>query len=403
MSLLHKPIDQINEMDLINLIETPVYESRLLDYKEQLSGDSSSEKKEFLYDITSFANSGGGELIYGISEERVDGRTTGRPSVMLGVVIQNKDELIRKYENLIRTSVQPRIFGLRMEVVSLSNGKQIFIIRIPNSLNSPHMVTYEGNQRFYIRNSAGKHPMDISEIRSTILANYGLSERINNFRLDRVARIKNNQANLRLINNSHYLLLHIIPFNSFGNEQFPVNVLMEQMTNLPPFFTTGWDYKYNLDGFMTYAKWPDAMYAHSYVQLFRNGIIESVDNGMLRSEGEHKTIPSVKIEKDIIGYALSYFKALKAIGLNPPIVLLISLLGVNEFELGVSQLYSSPDNGGKIEQEDILLPELIIENYPDTPVELAKLLQGTFDTLWNAAGWPRSVNYNSEGNWVGQR
>ena len=181
MSLLHKSLDQITEADLRILLSTPVYENSVLDYKEQLPGDSSSEKKEFLYDITSFANSGGGELLYGISEERIDGKNTGKPSAMPGVNIENIDELIRKYENLIRTSVQPRIFGLQMKAIPLSNGNHVLLIRIPKSLNAPHMVTLEGNQRFYTRNSAGKHPMDITEIRSTILANSLLSERIRNF------------------------------------------------------------------------------------------------------------------------------------------------------------------------------------------------------------------------------
>ncbi len=44
MSLFHKSLDQITEADLQILVSTPVYESRVLDYKEQLPGDSSSER-----------------------------------------------------------------------------------------------------------------------------------------------------------------------------------------------------------------------------------------------------------------------------------------------------------------------------------------------------------------------
>lgn len=403
MSLTHKPIDQINEMDLQQLLDTPVYESRVLDYKEQLSGDTSTEKKEFLYDITAFANSGGGELIYGISEERVGGKTTGKPSEMRGVNIDNKDELIRKYENLIRTAVQPRIFGMQMEAIQISNGNHVLVIRIPNSLNSPHMVTLEGSQRFYSRNSAGKHPMDITEIRSTILSTAGLSEKIKEHRLERAARIKNNQGNISLIDIPHYLMVHLIPFTAFSSEQFDTKVLYDQTTKLQPFYTTGWDHRYNLDGFMTFSKWPDAELAHGYVQFQRNGIIESVDNGMLNPRGNRKIIPSVKIEQDIIIHSYEYLEAQKAIGVAPPIVLTISLLGVRGFELSVSGAYSRPDHGGTIEQEDIFLPELIIENYPENPTELSRLLQPIFNTMWNAAGWPRSINYSSEGNWLGRR
>jgi len=403
MSLLHKSLDQITEADLQILVSTPVYESRVLDYKEQLPGDSSSEKKEFLYDITSFANSCGGELLYGISEERIDGKNTGKPSAMPGVNIENIDELIRKYENLIRTSVQPRIFGLQMKAIPLSNGNHVLLIRIPKSLNAPHMVTLEGNQRFYTRNSAGKHPMDITEIRSTILANSLLSERIRNFFLDRISKIKINQSLTKLENNSHFLLTILIPYSAFGIQQISPAELKEQVTKLAPLYSSGWDYKYNLEGIMTFAKSPVSQITYSYVQMYRNGIVESVDTGMLKPrEDGKKVIPSVTIEKKLIERIFSYLEAQKAVGITPPIVIWISLINVMGFQFAVSNRFFPPDYAGIIEQEDVVLPEVIIEGFPQTLDELAKILQGTFDALWNAAGWPRSLNYNNEGNWVGQ-
>lgn len=275
MSLLHKPLDQITEADLQILISTPVCESRVLDYKEQLPGDSSSEKKEFLYDVTSFANSGGGELIYGISEERVDGKNTGKPSAIPGMRIENADELIRKYENLIRTSVQPRTFGLQMKFIPLKNGNHVLIVRIPQSLNAPHMVTLEGNQRFYARNSAGKHPMDISEIRSAILANSQLSEHIRNFFFDRFSKIKTNQTQIKLENDDHILLTMLIPFSSFGTQQFSPAEFKKHVTKLKALTSEGWDYKYN----MTFDNNPQIPY--SYVQMYRNGTIESLDTLIL--------------------------------------------------------------------------------------------------------------------------
>jgi hypothetical protein len=48
MSLMYKPLDQVTEADLQQLISTPVYESRFLDYKEQLPSDSLSDKKEII-------------------------------------------------------------------------------------------------------------------------------------------------------------------------------------------------------------------------------------------------------------------------------------------------------------------------------------------------------------------
>jgi len=61
-------IDEITEADLQNLVNNAVLELKTLDYKRILPGNSDGEKKEFLADIVSFANSMGGDIIYGISE-----------------------------------------------------------------------------------------------------------------------------------------------------------------------------------------------------------------------------------------------------------------------------------------------------------------------------------------------
>ena len=67
MLLNGKSLDKITESDLQELIDNGVAEGKTLDYKEKLSGNSDAEKKEFLYDVSSFANASGGNLIFGIT------------------------------------------------------------------------------------------------------------------------------------------------------------------------------------------------------------------------------------------------------------------------------------------------------------------------------------------------
>ena len=66
---LEKPIDQVVEADLRTLIENQVSERKAIDYKQALPGKSDGENKEFLADVSSFANASGGHLIYGMREE----------------------------------------------------------------------------------------------------------------------------------------------------------------------------------------------------------------------------------------------------------------------------------------------------------------------------------------------
>ncbi|WP_438496109.1 AlbA family DNA-binding domain-containing protein [Paenibacillus sp. IHBB 3054] len=139
MSLMQIPISQITEADLQNLITNSVSESRFLDYKEQLHIQQQSEKKEFLSDISAFANSGGGELVFGVSE------TGGQAVSINGIPFTDPDGLKLQVEGIIRTGIDPRIYGLQTEVIRLANGNNAVVIRVPQSLNGPHMVTLSGS------------------------------------------------------------------------------------------------------------------------------------------------------------------------------------------------------------------------------------------------------------------
>lgn len=70
MLLNGKSLDFIDQSDLQALIDNKISEGKTIDYKEKLSGNSDADKKEFLYDISSFANASGGYLIFGITEDK---------------------------------------------------------------------------------------------------------------------------------------------------------------------------------------------------------------------------------------------------------------------------------------------------------------------------------------------
>lgn len=56
MSLQHIPLDAIAPADLSNLIETKGRENAVIDYKQAFAVGTDDQKREFLFDVTSFAN-----------------------------------------------------------------------------------------------------------------------------------------------------------------------------------------------------------------------------------------------------------------------------------------------------------------------------------------------------------
>src|SRR5260370_35384994 len=70
MALFDKPLAQIDEHDLLRLISDKAAESKTHDYKRDLVAQADGDKKEFLYDASSFANTQGGNLIFGVAEAK---------------------------------------------------------------------------------------------------------------------------------------------------------------------------------------------------------------------------------------------------------------------------------------------------------------------------------------------
>ena len=54
--MINNSVDQITQGDLQNLVDNKVLENRQIEYKRELSISNDAEKKEFLCDISSFAN-----------------------------------------------------------------------------------------------------------------------------------------------------------------------------------------------------------------------------------------------------------------------------------------------------------------------------------------------------------
>jgi hypothetical protein len=135
-------------------------------YKAALSGSSEKEsKREFLKDITAFANAAGGQILLGVREPSEE----LSPDDQL-VGMDDGEVLSKDLERLASASVDPRIPGLRIVCIPLASGKTCLVVHIPPSLGRPHMVNYAGHRSFYVRHSESSFPMTTHELREAVLA-----------------------------------------------------------------------------------------------------------------------------------------------------------------------------------------------------------------------------------------
>lgn len=136
--MIQKNFDDIAKLDIDFLLVNKISEIKTLEYKEKLPGSQDSDKKEFLADISSFANASGGDVIYGVKEARNEnGKKTGEPEAIAPLKSITADEAKLQIENLIRTGIEPRITVHVKAVEGYgADGKGfIILVRIPRVLH----------------------------------------------------------------------------------------------------------------------------------------------------------------------------------------------------------------------------------------------------------------------------
>lgn len=385
--MINKPIDQIIEKDLQFLIDNAVSERKTIEYKQVLQVSSDSERKEFLADVSSFANASGGDLIFGIStEEEI-------PKALLGIDITAPE--ITRLDSMIRDGIEPRLPSVIIQPIPLSNSKNILIIRITKSWLSPHRVTYKGHDKFYSRSTNGKYSLDVSELRIAFTLSEAITERIRKFREERISRIYANETPV-FFKGDAKIILHLIPIISFNPAQrYGIEKVASQPGEMPPIYSHGWNDRYNLDGFVTYSGSVTEA-SHTYTQLYRNGIIEAVEGFLLSSSEDKKPfIPSIAYEKELIQSLHDYLKIMKNLGVELPILIFLTLVGVKGYYMYVGSAIDF--RRSPIDRDILLLPEVIVENYDTAPDQT---LKPCFDAVWNACGFPKSYNYDEEGKWI---
>jgi len=132
----------------------------------------------------------------------------------------------------------------------------------------------------------------------------------------------------------------------------------------------------------------------SYAQLYRNGIIESVDTYLLRPHEGGSYIPSGIYESRIISSLSSYIALLQRLHIEPPIFIYLSLVGVKDHYMAAGDRVRDYPIG----RDSLVFPGVLIQDLNEKP---EYILKPNFDALWNACGFERSFNYNSAGEWIG--
>lgn len=127
-------LKEYDQSSIQALIDNNVEESIHLDFKDGRALDKADKKtEEIAKDVSAFANSDGGILVYGVSEK------DHKADSVSGV---DGDVYTKEWlEQVINSKISPRIIGITIFPIRMDGDikNSVYVVKIPRSGNAPHM------------------------------------------------------------------------------------------------------------------------------------------------------------------------------------------------------------------------------------------------------------------------
>lgn len=389
---LPRDLLETTEADIRRLIADRAQEGPHLDFKRDLpSAWDGSAKHELLADVTAFANSGGGDIVYGVDENDAAEASAICPQVLASI-----DQEVRRLQDFLLNLAEPRLPGVQVHAVGVTEGTATgyaLVIRIPQSWAAPHRV--KTNQHVYVREGLRKRPLDVPELRALFVRTEGQAQRIRDFRSDRLAKVLPGETPTPL-KDGPKLVVHAIPTQAaLGLVQLDPVPYSRGASYLPMIGQrSGVAATLNFDGAYAVIPTRDER-AAGYTQLFRQGYFEAVWVLSPFADVPDPVLPGVAYEDYINRFLGQVRGELGRHGLRWDVAVFLSLLGAD------SVVFAGPSDLGfgsrhyRFDRQSLLLPDVLI------PAEVSpgRGMRPAYDLMCQSAGMEGSANYGDDGEW----
>lgn len=347
--MIDKPFEQIDATDLARLVSGAVAEHRTLEFKRELGQGKGDRHRELLSDLTALANSQGGDMLIGIEQTKA-----GVASAVRGIEIDNLDRKRQDFENVIRDRVEPRLSNYQLGFIPVGENRYVVHFRVRASLAAPHAVRTEAHRNYFIRNSAGKHEMDVSELRDAFTASEQLLPRLRRLHEQAVERSAGHDMPLSL-EKAPRCILSLIPRSHFRE---PRDLPITKDNALVPFRTRGYDFIPSLEGLIAHSHLRDGTgdqqletVVRSYVLNHWDGrfdiawtigniapsAIERLGKDPSRWREPGSVVSPKHFEQGVFGMTRSGISKLRQLGIEGPWTVFVTLDGIGGARLAVTE------------------------------------------------------------------
>jgi hypothetical protein len=388
--MISKPLDQITESDLRSLIDVGREEGAQLDFKRDLPKEDHEGRKEFFSDITAFANTSGGDLVYGMLEK--DGFAS---EIVPQTIPMSVDGYVLKLQSSIRDRIEPIVQGAGIHPIPLQAGGHAVVIRIPRSFSGMHRVRGDGH--FYVRKSRSNSQLDVPGIISKVSDYLGREDRIKSFFARRYADILVNEHAIPIAPGPK-LVVHILPVRDFlDGQEIDIDIATKDRS-IPLLSHDGSHSTRNTyDGKAFYAAQSGT--ATHFTLLMRSGVVEACTNIIPDYWPEDmKKVDLRHIEDTVLHFLRTFLSASFAAETTSwPCLVRVALLGTNglPFRSGTNRDVSSHYGLPPRQPLSVLsLPDVLLEA---ESIDINEAMRESFTRMWHSWGYPGNFSYHEAG------
>jgi Putative DNA-binding domain len=390
------PIDELNFEHVEALVNNSRSEGRRIDFKEafkRTDNGKSRDSHEIAKDVAAFANSSGGDIVYGLIEK--DGIAIGTTSV---ASVEEVEELHNFVQTSVRDGVSPYI-DIRCKYIPIGDNSGVYVIRVPKSFQAPHAVRKRGEREalwFFRRGEDSAIPMEESDVRHAYTTGFDIPRQIEIFRRSRIAQSNDTIAG-PFFSKSVRVHAFFIPLDSFSKgDHLGYNQLLMGAARL------------SLEsGHSGPIPCPEGAFLHGGKEngiwhawyLHRNGAVEWTDAGTNYTQNstqgqEFKKIVYPLYERRLCDRLEDVVSCISSLNIGGPLVFCISLSSAKGAQLILPN--NSFMHASQCPIDDIHAQTLIVKSASDLNPDIIK---PAFDHVMNAFGVQKSLNYDVQGRY----
>lgn len=204
--------------------------------------------------------------------------------------------------------------------------------------------------------------------------------------------------------NNGILVVHVVPLSAFDNSPSLTLRQIEQdfRSFVPMGSTTANGARINFDGVLKTSNADHQATQHrAYVQLYRTGIIETVNSNLMATSSGTPIISN--LDDIVIQAAIRSLNDLASVGIEPPYALFGSLIGVMGAQFNFSRGVNSRwyDNlGNRLDRDQYHFDEVIFETVPTARADFAAIVRPILDQIANAGGAATSAIFDNQGHYI---